>query len=1201
MNDDLNPEVPPRLSDDLAEALDDLRAMASFREVAGLGQLHPPTSPNFGPCPELTDWVRLATGETDAAAKEALLSHAAVCAKCLARLRGCQRALSAETSPVESRELENFASFTPQWQHRLAVELAQTPHAAKQKVRIPFFAWSVAGVLALLVIVVSGGIWWRAQHAPERLLAEAYSDSRTFDLRIPGAGFAPVTGSTHTRGGSIAPASPSLLSARAAIESKLQKSPSDSHLLEMQARAQILEENYDPAIDTLDRLISAGPVTPGLLTDAGMAYFLRGSATGSENDRATALDYLRRADELAPSDPVVLFNEAVMMEDRGQVMNAVETWNRFLKFERDSKWLEEGRQRLSSLEAKLDRLKTHQSRMEQHLATPQAMRSLAADSATLAGIDEELSTTFLPQLLDAAYPLPVDRSRGSPCDEKCLAARTLLHALAASLEAHHQDPWLSRFLPSDSSPVNPRFAEAAHALGAAIDADVQGSSSVATDQAAASYDLFNELGNDAGAARAEVERLYALQRSYHFSACDEAADALLPEVREFPWIYAHAVTVEGGCNMKPGYAAMNNPAFEKALDLAQSHHYALLEFRARNMLGGLAVEARDPETAWRLLLETVRKFYQGDYPAFRIATTVSGIAWVEDATPRTQLDLLLNREAFALFSLTPNRTLQESTRASLIRAAIRAGALLEAKEQIALAQKDAIPGQKGLLPVTQAENELLMAKLYLDRDDPNSAGQMLDAARNHMIGDDNDLQLSRYALLRGEFELIQGHAGAAESLLRAAILKEEQEARGIGRENISFAEENRSLYAALAGVWLAESRPSLAILALWERYRLRILGEAVPACPNNQLDCLAPELNRALEQRLRANAGDALVGQIVLHDHVLLYRADGHTVVWTRVPIQQGEILSSTASLERVATSPSTSQLSIDQAAHKVGTILFGDLPSSSSHDGILLIEPDPLLGNVPWAAVETAEGPIGLRLNIEESRSMLLTDRPATRSESGKPLVVGASNPQGEPLLPEVLHEAQSVASFDPGSTTLLAGNANEPNVVTRLASAPMIHFAAHAIRYGGTTRLLLASTGQAGDRPYLDAALLLKNPPRSARLVVFSACSTGKREEGWDHGMGDIVDTLAFLGVPEVVATRWQIDSASAVPMMSAFYQGLASGLRVPQALTAARQSLVRDARYRHPYYWAAWYASGTGNTDLREVLHDKSSQENSERAER
>jgi len=66
-----------------------------------------------------------------------------------------------------------------------------------------------------------------------------------------------------------------------------------------------------------------------------------------------------------------------VMEDRGQLMNAVETWNRYLLFERDSRWLAEGRRRLQSLEEKLKQMKTHQSGMEQHLATPAAMRALA--------------------------------------------------------------------------------------------------------------------------------------------------------------------------------------------------------------------------------------------------------------------------------------------------------------------------------------------------------------------------------------------------------------------------------------------------------------------------------------------------------------------------------------------------------------------------------------------------------------------------------------------------------------------------------------------------------------------------------------------------------------------------------------------------------------------------------------------------------
>jgi tetratricopeptide (TPR) repeat protein len=178
---------------------------------------------------------------------------------------------------------------------------------------------------------------------------------------MPDAAFAEVMPEMHLRGGATSHESAKLLDARERIERHLEAAPEDAHWLQLEARSDILEEKFDPAIDILDRLVAAGPVTAGLLLDDASAYFERGVATGSESDRTTALNYLRRADELAPGDTVLLFNEAVSMEDRGQLMNAVETWNRYLRLERDPSWQAEGRRRLQALEEKLNELKAHRS------------------------------------------------------------------------------------------------------------------------------------------------------------------------------------------------------------------------------------------------------------------------------------------------------------------------------------------------------------------------------------------------------------------------------------------------------------------------------------------------------------------------------------------------------------------------------------------------------------------------------------------------------------------------------------------------------------------------------------------------------------------------------------------------------------------------------------------------------------------------
>jgi len=314
-------------------------------------------------------------------------------------------------------------------------------------------------------------------------------------------------------------------------------------------------------------------------------------------------------------------------------------------------------------------------------------------------------------------------------------------------------------------------------------------------------------------------------------------------------------------------------------------------------------------------------------------------------------------------------------------------------------------------------------------------------------------------------------------------------------------------------------------------------------------------------------------------------------------------LLSTTAPLLLAVTSPATPMDVVDRAASRAGGILLSQLaqPEASGGSPELLLEPDPLLGNLPWPAVSTAAGPIGLVFDLEESPTLLLNAGTGRgTAPAGKSLVVGASVASGEnQLLPEVLKEARAVARFGDDPNLLLAEQATESQVAARLTTASTIHFAGHAAQQDGGTRLLLAPAKRVGiaaanlkeanpDKPYLDSAMLRKYPPRAARLAVFSACSTGKKEEGWNHGMDDIVGTLASLGVPDVVATRWQIDSWSAVPMMDAFYGGLAQGLSVPQALTGARQTLIRDARYRHPYFWAAYYASGTGRSDLRPIFH-------------
>jgi tetratricopeptide (TPR) repeat protein len=389
MNEDINssPASENALKgngDGLAGAFNEL-IQSRLDGKPGSGRRQPESAPSedaAGPCPEPGDWALLLgdeAGTTEAAKVNGLLAHAVVCDVCAERLR----ALAGDASPEENAVFAGLKYSSPEEQRKLAAELAGTPvHSSSVQFRSRrlqsisgwpsrMVLWMGAGLAASLLIAVGLFSWWRMANNPENLLAEAYTHDRIFDRRMPGAGFAEVTPKMHLRGGATGNGtggngsggreSAKLVDARARIERQLEAAPENEHWLQLEARSDILEEKFDQAIDILDRLIAAGPVSPSLLLDDASAYFDRGEATETENDRATALDMLRRADELAPGDPVVLFNEAVAMEDRGQLMNAVETWNRYLRFERDPHWLAEGRRRLETLEQKLNQLKTRES------------------------------------------------------------------------------------------------------------------------------------------------------------------------------------------------------------------------------------------------------------------------------------------------------------------------------------------------------------------------------------------------------------------------------------------------------------------------------------------------------------------------------------------------------------------------------------------------------------------------------------------------------------------------------------------------------------------------------------------------------------------------------------------------------------------------------------------------------------------------
>ncbi|HEY0779466.1 MAG TPA: CHAT domain-containing protein, partial [Gemmatirosa sp.] len=181
-----------------------------------------------------------------------------------------------------------------------------------------------------------------------------------------------------------------------------------------------------------------------------------------------------------------------------------------------------------------------------------------------------------------------------------------------------------------------------------------------------------------------------------------------------------------------------------------------------------------------------------------------------------------------------------------------------------------------------------------------------------------------------------------------------------------------------------------------------------------------------------------------------------------------------------------------------------------------------------------------------------------------------------GLPRLAASGDEARAVARYSPDAVVRL-GAAATAAYLKHAALVPfdVIHFATHALvddRSVARTSLALAPGGgesglvSAGDLAALHLA---------ARLVVLSACRSAGGVVVDGEGVQGLTAPLLEAGARSVVATQWRIRDRGTAAFVDGFYDHLAGGLPVADALQAAKRDAI--ARGAPPAEWAAFTVVG------------------------
>ena len=143
--------------------------------------------------------------------------------------------------------------------------------------------------------------------------------------------------------------------------------------------------------------------------------------------------------------------------------------------------------------------------------------------------------------------------------------------------------------------------------------------------------------------------------------------------------------------------------------------------------------------------------------------------------------------------------------------------------------------------------------------------------------------------------------------------------------------------------------------------------------------------------------------------------------------------------------------------------------------------------------------------------------------------------------------------------------------------SSYPLIHIATHAQFSSDINQTFLLTWDGKVTLPQL-AKLLQKGEfgrDRPLELLFLSACQTAVGDTRAALGLAG---TAVQSGARSTIATLWPVNDESSAVLIQRFYESLTQkDSSKGDALRQAQLSLLKDPRYRHPFYWAAYILVG------------------------
>jgi CHAT domain-containing protein len=935
------------------------------------------------------------------------------------------------------------------------------------------------------------------------------------------------------------------------------------------------------AVKALESASAQDPGNARLLSDLAAAYLARATQADEPADIPKALEAAEKAIVLKDAPEEAWFNRALALERLYLVDAARKAWDDYLQRDAASPWADEARQHLEALP------KPRQSSAEEDKARVRA--GVEAGQAAIDRLAEDSPSLLRDYLEDDLLPAWAEAHLVGHPDANLHRERARLVGNALSRttgDAMPQDA--ARALAEPAATAASRDPLRSQALGYQALREAKRLNDLTEPPCAAFRGALRDL-QAGGSPYATWARLQVVIACLYPSE-QQAALAELGrlETVAVPRGYAQLL---GRLRWMQGLIHANRGELTESLERyrsARTNFQTSRDTESESVIFGLLAEnfrlLGESRGAWHdrqrglALLSSVRN------PRRSQILGEAVFACLEERTPRSALHFGTAHVAKALDGSRPVvigfALLRQGRIHHLLGADDLAGSEMGEARRWIPQVLDKSWRERLQAEADAAEGEILLSQ------QPEEAARSLEESLAYFRVT-APARIPALHLLLARAQVARGLDDDAERQLLAGVeaLEHERTSLRDAALQVSFFDQALPLFDDMVRLQVAKRHDPEHALAFVERGKARQLVDSLAGAAVTPLD---PE---ALRRQLPD--GLALVYYASLDDRLFMWAVTRDGSHFIERPLAAAGLSRLVAAHQAAIEGRAPLDVVRRTAARLHDELVHPIIPFIASQRALIFI-PDGILQSVAFAGLWDRQTGRYLvedyTLGITPSGTVFARASLSARAQHAtalRALIVG--NPQldrrlwtGLSTLPGAEAEAAEIGHLYPHSELLMGSGATKTAFLARVRGSEVVHYAGHAAASAdapSSARLFFAPDPRTRDSGVLYLRELGRSALPRTRLVVLAACRTAAGAVSRVEGALSLGRPFLAAGVPDVVASLWDIDDAVSRRFFVAFHRALLAEGDPVVALRKAQLALLRsdDASLAHPASWAAFICMG------------------------